>query len=287
LFLGSLGVALGLLALIIVAIIYFQRQKKRKVCLGALFLISQLNDLQVWYGQMAGHYRNGGLPPWSTATVGVGDGPVKAQMLSNTSPSQGSYPKAQYENPTPFGVYGNLPAAPYSNVTDVTSDYSATILPTPIAPSLSPQPQHSQYSGTTGSFGPYNSTPGVRHSIVYARSVAIPTQTGPASSPISGPATQTRPLASPTPGAPSPYGGALANPATYNSTPTRPENAETSGSAQGPAYYGGTDRGPEHVEASSSAQAPAYFGGPYSANEYPKDKDQGHAVPPTGNPTKQ
>jgi hypothetical protein len=266
---------------------------------------------------MAGHYRNGGLPPWSTATVGVGDGSVKAQMLPNNSPIQGSYPKAQYENPTPFGVYGNLPAVPYSNTTDVTSDYSATIPPTPITPSLSPQPQNSQHSGITGSFEPYNGTPSVHHSIAYARSVATPTQTGPPSSPISSAmsyATQTRPLSSPTHGAPSFY-GALAPPVTYNSW-TRPENAAVSGSAQGPAHYGGPDRGPEHVEASSSAQSPAYSGGPYSANdsppkgpdyveasssaqaptysggpysanEYPKDKEQEYAVPPAGNPTKQ
>jgi hypothetical protein len=282
LFLCSLGVTLGLLVLgfLIAAIVYFQRQKKRKVCLGTLFLISQLNALQAWYGQMAEHYRNGGLPPWSTATadVGVGDGSVKAQMLPNNSPIQSSYPKAQYEKPTPFGVHGNLPAVQYSKTTDVTSDESATMPPTPITPSLSPQPQHSQHSGNTGSFEPYDGAPRVRHSIVYARSVGTPLQSPPLSLPHGTLAhhggaipsamthtTQTRPLASSTSRAPSFYGGALADPVTYNFLPTRPENVETSGSAQGPAYSGG----------------------PYSANEYPKDKEQEYAVPPAGNTTKQ
>jgi hypothetical protein len=223
---------------------------------------------------MAEHYRSGGLPPWSTATVGVGDDSVKAQVLPNNAPTQGSYPKAQYEDPTPFGVYRNLPAVPYSNATGVTSDYSATIPPTPITPSLSPEPQHSQYSGSgaTASFEPYNSTPSVRHSIAYARSLATPTQTilplSPKSSAMAY-ATQTRPLSSATYGAPSFYGGAQANPVTYNSPPPRPENAEAPGSARGPAYYGGADRGPGHVEASGFARALAYSGGPYSANDSP------------------
>jgi hypothetical protein len=166
---------------------------------------------------MAGHYRNGGLPPWSTTTVGVGDGLVGAQMLSNTSPTQIPYPNAQYENPTQFGMYSNLPTVPYSNVTGVTGytsgDYHSAnaIPPAPVTTSLSPQPQRLQYSGTTGSFEPYDGTPGVRHFIVYARSVAAPTQTGPPLSPTRGPpanhggaissamtyATQTHPLSSP------------------------------------------------------------------------------------------
>jgi hypothetical protein len=333
LFLCSLGVIFGLQALgfLIAAMVYFHRQKKRKVCLGALFLLTELNAPQAWYGQMAAHYRNGGLPPWATATVGVGDGSVKAQMLSNNSPTQGWYPKAQYENPTQFGVHGNLPTVPptvpYSNATGVTgytsADYHSaiTIPPTPVTPSLSPQPRHSQYSSTTGSFEPYNSTPNVRHSIVYARPVSTPTQTGPPSSPShvtpahhgSAPssatsfATQARLPSSPTHGAPSFYGGALVNPVIYNSPPTRPENFEASGSARVPAYYGAPHKGPEHVEASSFAQAPAYSGGPhggleyveasgsaqapaysgdpYSANEYPKGKE--YTVPPAGNPEKQ
>ena len=269
---------------------------------------------------MAAHYHNGGSPPWATATGGVGDGAVKVQ--SNDSPSQSPYPKAQYGDPTQFGVYGNLPTAPYSSATNVTgypgADFhSAT--PTPVTPSLSPQPRHSQYSTTTASFEPYNANPSVRHSIVYARSVATPTPSVPAPD---------------TYGAPSFYGGALSNAAVYNSPPNRPGYTEANGPAQGPVYSGGPHRGPEHVEASGSAQAlaysgglysaydappkgpeyaeangsaqaPAYFGGPYStndfpvkgpeyaeapaysggpygANEYPRGKDQGYTSPSAG-----
>jgi len=71
--------------------------------------------------------------PWVAAIVGVSD---KAQLSPNNSPTQSSYPNAQYENPARFGVHGNLPTASYTNVRDV-SDYTVT-------PPLSPQPRHSQ-----------------------------------------------------------------------------------------------------------------------------------------------
>jgi len=257
---------------------------------------------------MAAHYHNGGLPPLVASTAGVDD---KAQLSPNSTPSQSSYPKAQYENLTQFGVYGNLPSVPYTTVTDVT-DYTGT-------PPLSPQPRHSQYSNTGSSFEPYHAAPTVRHSIVYARPLSTPTQTDPPTSSIHGtpihhvgalPNAQTYPtqsgsLSSPTHGAHSFYGGGQINAVTYNSPPRRPEYAEASGSVQGPAYSGGLHREPEHVEASGPAQAlaytgdphsandspatgpeyaeaPAYSGGPYGANDYPRGKDQEYTVPSTG-----
>jgi len=217
-----IGVIFGLYAfgLIIAVIVFCLRQKKRMVCLGALFLISRLNTSQAWYGQMAAHYQNGGPPPWVASTVGVGD---KAPLSPISSPTQGSYPKAQ------FGEYGNLPTVPYTNATDVTdvTDYTGT-------PSLSPQPQHSQYSNTASSSEPNNAAPTVRHSIVYARPLSTPTQTDQPTSSIHGIpahhggvianaqtcATQTS-LLSPTHGAHSFYGGGQINAVTYNSAPEK------------------------------------------------------------------
>jgi len=257
---------------------------------------------------MAAHYHNGGLPPLVASTAGVDD---KAQLSPNSTPSQSSYPKAQYENPTQFGVYGNLPSVPYTTVTDVT-DYTGT-------PPLSPQPRHSQYSNTGSSFEPYHAAPTVRHSIVYARPLSTPTQTDPPTSSIHGTpihhggalpnaqtyATQPGSLSSPTHGVHSFYGGGQINAVTYNSPPRRPEYAEASGSAQDPVYSGGPHGVPEHVEAGGSvhalaytvdphsandlpatgpeyAEAPAYSGGPYGANEYPRGKDQEYTVPSAG-----
>jgi len=222
-------------------------------------------------------------------------------LSPNNSPTQSSYPKAQYENPTQFGVYSDLSTAPYKAVTDVT-DYTGT-------PSLSPQPQHSQYSNTASSFEPNNAAPTVRHSIVYARPLSIPTQTNRPTSSIHGTpahhggvlpnaqtyATQTSSLSSHTHGAHSFYGRGQINAVTYNSPSKRPEYAETSGPAQGPVHSGGppehveasgpaqalvytgdshsvndsTPKEPEYVEASGSSHAPAYSVGPYGANDLP------------------
>ena len=219
---------------------------------------------------MAAYYRNGGLPPCVAATAGVGD---KAQLSPNSSPTQSSYPKAQYENPARFGQYGNPPTVPHTTVTDVTDETGT--LP------LSPQPQQSQSSNTAIS----NAAPTVRHSIVYVRPLSTPTQTDPPTSSIHGTpahhhggavpnaqtyATQTSSLSSPTHGAHSFYRGGQANTVTYNAAPKRPGNAEASGPAQGPAYSGGPHREAEHVEASGSAHnSPPYTGEPYNANDSP------------------
>ena len=110
---------------------------------------------QAWYGQMATHYREGGLPPWATATVDVGDGSVKSPLVS---PSQGAYP----ENPTQVDVYGNLPTVPYSNPTGVTC-YTAegyhigdSISPTPTQFSPSSPPT---YGAPTPQGTPANASP--------------------------------------------------------------------------------------------------------------------------------
>ena len=234
---------------------------------------------------MAAHYRNGGLPPWATPGVGVGDGSVKAPLLSNdynansgvtyplTTP-QNSNPHAQhgYGSPTQFGVYGNLPPSntqstgPYSNATGVTgytaaSYHTANTLPSSPPPqslspqpqhsqyssTTSPQPQHSQYSSTTGSFEPYNARQSMYSATTYAPPTVLPTQLGPPSSP--------------TPGTPAPYGDAPA----YDSPPA----------------------GSQYAAASGSAQAPAYSGGAFNANEYPKEKGWEYTSPPVENQAKQ
>ena len=223
---------------------------------------------------MAEHYRNGGLPPWATPAVGgVGDGSVKAPLLSNdynansgvtyplTTP-QNSDPRAQYGNPSQFGVYGNLPPSnaqstgPYSNTTGVTGYTAAsyhtanTISSTPPPPSLSPQPRHSQYSTITGSYEPHNAPSNVYNATPYATPYAPPAALPP----------QFGPPSSPAPGTPAPYGDAPA----YDAPPNVPQ----------------------YVEASGSAQAPAYSGGPYNANEYPKEKGWEYTAPPVEHPAK-
>ena len=160
---------------------------------------------------MATHYRNGGLPPWATPGVDVGDGSVKASLLPNgyyanssvtyplTTP-QNSNPHAQhgYGNPTQFGVYGNLPPSntqstgPYSNAMGVTgytaaSYHNANTLPSSPPPqSFSPQHRHSQYPTTTGSFKPYNAPQNEYSATPYAPPTTVPTQFGPPSSSTPG-----------------------------------------------------------------------------------------------------
>jgi len=214
---------------------------------------------------MAAHYRNGGLPPWAM----VGNGSVKAPLLPNDynansgvtyPPINYSDPKAQYENPTQFGVYGNLPPShasntqttgPYSNATGVTG-YSAAsyhtasnVPPTPPPQPLSPPPQHSQYTSTTGSFEPYGAPPNVYNANPYAPPAVPPTQLS----------------ASPPPGTPTPYGAVPA--------------------------YGSPPKGPGYTEASGSSQVPAYSSGAYGANEYPKEKGWEYTAPPAGYEGKQ
>ena len=199
---------------------------------------------------MAAYYRQGGLPPWATAPVGVGDGSIKSPLVS---PTQSAYPKGQDENSTQVSVYGNLPTIPYENPTGQIG-YTAASSPAPVPQSLSPQPQHSLYSSTTGSSEPYSAPPTVSHSIVYAPFAGTPTQFNLPSSPAYGaPATHSAPAPSGTPvppGTPAPPGDAPSNAMTYDAPPYAPE----------------------YVEASGSAQAPAYSGGPDTANEYPKEK---------------
>ena len=245
---------------------------------------------QAWYGRIATHYRNGGLPPATTATGGVGDnsvnaqplpnspptessyvggGPVMAQLSPNNSPTESSFPRSNHENPTQFGVHGNLPTVPYPNTTGVTGytvvhyHTAETIPPIPVTQAFSPQSQHSQYPDTTGSVKPHNATPNVHHSILYAPFAASSTQIGP-------------PLP-PKHGAPATHSRTLSNGATYNPSPKGPEHAEASVSAQAP----------EYAEASVSAQAPVYPDGTYNANENPKGEDHENTVLPTGNPEKQ
>jgi len=210
---------------------------------------------------MAAHYRNGGLPPWATATVvvnGIGDGSVKAPLHNNYNTSSGmTYPithntqnpgpQAQYNNPSQFGMYGNLPPSntqstgPYSSATGQTG-YMATTYHTangvPLSPppqSLSPQPRHSHYSTTMAS-NVYNATPN-----------APPTQDGAPSAPA--------------PGTPAPFDTAPA----YDSTPKEPP----------------------HAGAGGSTPAPSYSGAPYDANEYPKEKGWEYTATPAEHPPKQ
>jgi hypothetical protein len=207
---------------------------------------------------MAAHYRNGGLPPWATAAVGVGgvgDGSVKTPLLPNdyNANSGVTYPHTQHENPSQFGVYGNLPPSnthsttPYSNATGYTAAtyHTANTIPqTPPPQSLSPQLRHSHYSTTAASYNAppsvYNAPPNVYNATPYAPPAAAPTQYGAPSSPA--------------PGTPAPYGDAPA----YDSPPND-------------AQYG---------QASGSAPAPSYSGGPYAANEYPKEKGWEYTGPP-------
>jgi len=219
---------------------------------------------------MAAHYRNGGLPPWAATTPGD---PVKAPLLHNdynantgvtypaTHNTQNSGP---HENPSQFGVYGNLPpsntqsTAPYSNATGQTgftaaSYHTAGSVPqSPPPQSLSPHLRHSHYSTTTASFEPYNAplnpsgSPGLYTPAPYAPPAGAPTQYSAPSSP------------SPAPGTPAPYGAA-------------------------PAY----DAPSPHTEAGGSGPAPSYSGGPYGANQYPKEKGWEYTSPPTEYPPKQ
>ena len=217
------------------------------------------------YAPFAGAPTRDGPP--STLTHGT-PGPVSSQLLANNSPTQSSYPKTNHENPTQFGMHGNLPTVPYPNATGVTG-YTAvhyhtanTIPPIPVTQAFSPQSQYSQYPGTTGSVKPHNETPNVHHSILYAPFAASSTQIGPPVPPKDG--------------APATHSRTLANRVTYNPSPRGPEYAEASVSAQAP----------EHAEASVSAQAPVYLGGTYNANANPKGKDHENTVLPTGNPKK-
>jgi len=139
---------------------------------------------------MAAHYRNGGLPPWAA----VGDlSPLPNDYNANLGvtylPTNNSNPKAQYENPTQFGVYGNLPPLdtsdtqstyPYSNATGVTADTAASchtasnVPPTPPPQPRSPQPQHSQHTSTTGSFESDGALPNTYNANAYESPVVPP-----------------------------------------------------------------------------------------------------------------
>lgn len=245
---------------------------------------------QAWYSRMATHYRNGGLPPCTTATGGVGDNSVNAQLLPNSSPTESSYvggglvmaqlspnnsptessyPRTNHENPTQFGVHGNLPTVPLSNATGITGytvvhyHTADTIPPIPVTQAFSPQSPHSQYPGTTGPVKPHYSTPNVHHSILYAPFAASSTQISP-------------PLPT-SHGAPATHSRTLADGLTYNTPPKGPEYAEASVPAQAP----------EYAKTSVSAHAPVYPGGTYNANENTKGKEYENTVLPTGNPEKQ
>ena len=161
------------------------RRNERSASLHCVVPYQQANlnvvASQAWYGRMAEHYRNGGLPPWET---GVGDGSVKSPLVS---PTQSAYPTPQYENPSQVSVYGNLPMTAYENPMCVTG-YTTTshhttksVPPTPVTQSLSPQPQHSQYSGTP--FEPYNAPTNVGHSVLSPPFTGTPAQFSPTSSP--------------------------------------------------------------------------------------------------------
>ena len=64
--------------------------------------LQKCTGLQAWYGPMAAHYRNGGLPPW--AAGGGGPGAVKAPLMSNdyNAGSGVTYPPTN-SGPTQFG----------------------------------------------------------------------------------------------------------------------------------------------------------------------------------------
>ena len=134
---------------------------------------------QAWYGQTAAHYLNGGLPPWETAPVGVGDGSVKSPLVS---PTQGAYP----ENPTQVGVYGNLPTVPYSNPTGVTGYTSAgydigdSIPPTPaqFSPLSSPTYGAPVPQGTPAIATPSDSPPKAPEYVEASGTAQAPAYTG-------------------------------------------------------------------------------------------------------------
>jgi hypothetical protein len=123
-------------------------------------------------------------PTMGDCNTGVGDSSVKAPLPLPSANSGVTYPLTQHENPTQFGVYGNLPpsnthsTAPYSNATGYTAAtyHTANTIPqTPPPQTLSPQPRHSHYSSTTTSFEPYNARtsvynapPNVYNAIQYA-----------------------------------------------------------------------------------------------------------------------
>jgi len=210
---------------------------------------------------MAAHYRNGGLLPWTM--VGV----YNTNSDVTYPPANNSNPKAQYEDSTRFGVYGNLPPSYtsnmqstglYSNTTGVTgytaaSYHTASNVPlTPPPQPLSPQRQHSQYTSTTGSFEPYSAPPNPYNANPYALPAAPP-------EPLSG-------SLSPTPRAPVP----AVHPELL-SGPSSPPPRAPAPYGTGPAY-GSPPKGPAYTEASSSAQTPAYSSGAYGANEYPTEK---------------
>ena len=230
---------------------------------------------------MAAHYRNGGLPPWATG----GGGSVKAPLLSNdynagsgvTYPPMNSDPKAQCENPTQFGVYGNVPPSntqttgPYSNTTGYTrASYhtAASVPPTPPPQSFTPQPQpqtigsHSQYT-STASYEPYGA-PGV-HSPPPNAYNALPNANA----------------YNPPPG---PYAPPSTGPAQY-SAPAPPSPGVQSPQSAVPAYESPT-KGHGYPEPSGS-HLPAYSGGTFTAYDYPKEKGWEYTSPPVGSPPKQ
>ena len=242
---------------------------------------------------MAAHYRNGGLPPWAAG----GGNSVKAPLLSNdynagsgvTYPPTNSDPKAQYENPTQFGVYGNLPPSntqtttPYSNVTGMTgytgaSYHTATsIPPTPPAHPMSPQPQtlgrHSQYTSTTSSYEPYGA-PNVYNppQAVYSAPPNV------YSAPPPNVYNAARDSYAPPQNAPGQY-----------SAPTTPAPDMQSPHSAVPPYESPT-KGPEYAYAAqpSGSHLPAYAGGgAFGASDYPKEKGWEYTSPPVGSPPKQ
>ena len=168
---------------------------------------------------MATHYRNGGLPPWATATVGVGGvGDSKAPLSPNDYKVNSGVtpPLTQNEKPSQFGVYdsntqSNATGYGYTATTYHTAD---TIPQTPPPQTLSPHSQYSRYSPSPASFEPYNASANL-NATPYAPPAAPPTQ-------YSAPS-------SPPPGTPAPY----------DSPPKEPPYAEASGSAPAPSYSGG------------------------------------------------
>jgi len=270
--------------------------------LSCAFSLSEINltqvnipvGLQAWYGPMAAHYRNGGLPPWAAA----GGGGVKAPLLQNdynansgVSYPPTSNPKAQYENPAQFGVYGNVPPSNtqttgvYSNATGMTGYTAAsyhtanTVSSTPPPQSFSPQPQtiaHSQYTSTASSYEPYGAPQTMYN--------ANPSQYRP---PSSGP-TPTPYGAQMSPVPQSPYGAVPG----YDSPTKGPMYAEPAydSPSKAPMYaepaYDSPSKAPTYTEPSGSAPAPSYSGGAYGANQYPKDKGWEYTAPPAGSPTK-
>jgi len=224
---------------------------------------------------MAAHYRNGGLPPWAMATDGV-KAPLQPNDYNANSgisypPIAYSNPKAQHENPTQFGVYGNVPPSNtqtmglYSNATGMAGYMGAsyhtanTVSSTPPPQSSSPQPQaigHSQYMSMTSSYEPYGAP----------QTMYNPNPTPYAPPPTAPTPTLYRAHQSPAPGSQSPYSAVPTYVPTYDS-PSRPMSVEANGSVAAPAYSGS--------------------GGAFGTNEYRKDKGWEYTAPPVGSPTKQ